>query len=117
MLEVNPQVKVYLYTEPMDMRKGFEGLSAVVAHVLKYDPLSGHYFLFRNRKGDRAKILHWDGSGLVLFYKRLDDGEYFWPKAVKGVLTLSSAELAILLEGTDWRRLAKPISRRPDSVF
>ncbi len=116
MLAAHSHVKVYLCAAPMDMRKGFDSLAALVANTLEHDPLSGHWFVFRNRKGDRVKVLCWDGSGLVLYYKRLDNGSFHWPRLRAGILTLSAAELSLLIDGMDWRRLAQSHHRKPHQV-
>ena len=113
MLTASSQVKVYVCTAPMDMRKGFDSLASVVDQVLRHDPLSGHWFVFRNRKGDRLKVLCWDGSGLVLTYKRLDNGEFHWPRLQQGVITLTPSELSLLIDGMDWRRLVKAETQKP----
>ena len=113
MLSQNPQVKVYVCTRPMDMRKGFDRLAAVVTQTLQRDPLCGHWFVFRNRKGDRLKSLHWDGSGLALYYKRLDHGSFFWPRVQQGVMTLTPSELSLLIDGMDWRRLVQIELKKP----
>lgn len=97
--------KVYLALEPVDMRKGFDGLSAQVQQVLHLDPFSGHLFLFRGKRGDRLKAIYWDGGGLCLYAKRLEKGRFVWPNTRANVaLRLSSAQLAMLIEGLDWRR-------------
>lgn len=87
-----------------DMRQGFTGLSAIAQTVLEQDPYSGHVFVFRGRRGDLVKVLWWDGDGLCLFAKRLERGRFVWPLADKGVVSLSRAQLSMLLEGIDWRR-------------
>jgi len=87
-----------------DLRRGFTGLSAVAQTVLEQDPYSGHVFVFRGRRGDLIKLLWWDGDGLCLFAKRLERGRFIWPKAEKGAVSLSRAQLSMLLEGIDWRR-------------
>ena len=87
-----------------DMRRGFTGLSAVAQTVLEQNPYSGHVFVFRGRRGDLVKVLWWDGDGLCLFAKRLERGRFNWPQAEKGVVSLSRAQLSMLLEGIDWRR-------------
>jgi len=87
-----------------DLRRGFTGLSAVVQTVLKENPFSGHVFVFRGRRGDLIKMLWWDGDGLCLFAKRLERGRFVWPKVESGVVTLTRAQLSMLLEGIDWRR-------------
>jgi transposase len=85
------------------MRKGFDGLSVLAQEVLRADPFSGHLFVFRGRRGDLIKVLYWDGQGLCLFAKRLERGRFIWPQAREGAVTLSPAQLAMLLEGIDWR--------------
>ena len=86
------------------MRKGFDGLAAQVTNVLRADPFSGHLFLFRGKRGDYLKCLYWDGSGLCLFAKRLEKGRFVWPPIVDGKMILTPAQMALLVEGIDWRR-------------
>jgi len=97
------QVRVLACTAPVDMRKGFEGLSALVRQVLHRDPLSGELYLFTNRTRKRAKVLLWDGTGLCLYAKRLEKGR-FADLARRGTgtnLTLTVIELQLFLEGSD----------------
>lgn len=96
--------RIWLVSGATDMRRGFDGLSAQVQTTLETDPFSGHLFVFRGRRGDRIKILWWDGDGLCLFYKRLESGRFVWPRAEAGAVHLSAAQLSMLLEGIDWRR-------------
>jgi transposase len=96
---------VYLCLEPTDMRRGFDGLAAIVQQVMAHDPFSGAWFVFRNRRADRLKVLWWDGSGYCVLYKRLETGTFAMPRLGEGVMTLSAAELSLLLDGVDWRRL------------
>ncbi|MBI4183841.1 MAG: IS66 family insertion sequence element accessory protein TnpB [Proteobacteria bacterium] len=96
--------RIYLALAPTDMRKGFDGLAAQVHQVLACDPFCGHLFLFRGKRGDRLKALYWDGSGLCLFAKRLERGRFVWPRVEEGAIRLSVAQLAMLIEGLDWRR-------------
>ena len=88
----------------MDMRKGFDGLAALVQTRINADPFSGHLFVFRGRRGDRIKALWWDGDGLCLYAKRLERGRFVWPQAQDGTVHLTRAQLSMLLEGIDWRR-------------
>jgi transposase len=81
------------------MRYGFDGLSAKVVEVLQGDPFSGHLFIFRSKRGDYLKILYWDGSGICLFAKRLEQGRFVWPPIVDGGLQLTPAQLALLIRG------------------
>ena len=96
--------KVWLACGVTDMRKGFDGLAALVQLNLHEDPFSGQLFVFRGRRGDRVKILWWDGDGLCLFAKRLERGRFVWPRATDGAVHLTQAQLSMLLEGIDWRR-------------
>jgi transposase len=98
MLQFAPGVKVYLACKPVDMRRGFDGLAADVAQVLRADPYSGTAFVFRSKRGDYVKILTWDGSGLCLFAKRLEKGKFVWPPIVEGALQLTAAQLALLID-------------------
>jgi len=95
--------QVWLAAGFTDMRKGFDGLAAVAQLQLLSNPFSGHVFVFRGRRGDRIKVLWWDGQGLCLFYKRLEQGKFVWPQAKEGKVHLSQAQLSMLLEGIDWR--------------
>lgn len=97
-------VRVFLAAGATDMRRGIAGLAAQAQNVLRQDPASGAVFVYRGRKGDRLKILHWDGQGFCLYYKVLERGHFPWPKATEGAVQLTSAQLAMLWEGIDWRR-------------
>jgi len=96
-------VRVYLAMGPTDMRKGFDGLALLVQEVLKKDPYSGHLFIFRGRRSDRLKLLYSDGTGLCLFSKRLSKGRFVWPITRDGVVTVTPAQMSMLIEGIDWR--------------
>lgn len=98
-------VRVMVATRPVDFRKGAEGLSALVREIMVADPFSGTVFVFRAKRADRVKLVFWDGTGLCLFAKRLEDGIFRWPKIEDGVMRLSAAQLSALLEGLDWRRV------------
>jgi transposase len=96
-------VRVWLAAGPTDMRRGFDGLARQVQEALGQDPFSGQLFVFRGRRGDLVKALWWDGQGLVLYAKRLERGHFVWPQAKYGVVSLTPAQLSMLLEGIDWR--------------
>lgn len=96
--------RIWLAVGMTDMRRGFDGLSAIVQEKLSADPFGGHVFVFRGRRGDLVKLLWWDGDGLCLFAKRLERGRFVWPQAIEGSVHLSVAQLSMLLEGIDWRR-------------
>jgi transposase len=106
MMLIPPGVKVHLAVGYTDLRKGLDGLAVMVEQVLDQDPFSGHMFVFRGRRADLIKILFWDGTGLCLFIKRLEDGYFPWPVTVDqaSTVSLSSAQLSMLLEGLDWKR-------------
>jgi transposase len=103
MIAVPPGVRIHLACGATDMRKGFDGLSMLAQEVLKQDPFSGHLFVFRGRQGRLLKILAWDGQGFCLFAKRLEKGRFIWPVTRDGSVTLTPAQLSMLLEGIDWR--------------
>jgi transposase len=97
-------VRIWLACGVTDLRNGFDGLAAIVQTELGEHPFSGQLFAFRGRRGDRIKLLWWDGDGLCLFSKRLENGRFVWPQAARGTVHLSPAQLSMLLEGIDWRR-------------
>ena len=98
-----PGTRVWLVAGVTDMRRGFDGLSAQVQTTLSLNPFSGHLFVFRGRRGDRIKVLWWDGDGMCLYAKRLERGKFVWPRAESGKVYLTPAQLSMLLEGIDWR--------------
>jgi transposase len=104
MMHLAPGTQVWLACRPTDLRKGFNGLATRVSEVLLADPFSGHLFVFRGKRGDNVKILHWDGTGLCLFAKRLERGRFIWPPIIDERLRLTTGQLALLIEGIDWRR-------------
>lgn len=103
MLSVSPATRVLVALDPVDMRKSFNGLYAVVQSVLGEDPLTGHLFVFTNRRRNRLKILYWDGSGLWIAAKRLERGTFGWPPGDGASVTLRPEELQLLLHGLEAR--------------
>jgi len=104
MLTLPPSVHVYIAAEPTDLRRSFDGLSALVAHGLGHDPLSGHLYVFRNRRGDQVRVLFWDRNGYALYAKRLSRGRFrfAWkPSSGATHIEVEAAELALMLEGID----------------
>jgi transposase len=91
-------VRVVIATRPIDFRRGHDSLAAYVQNELKLDPHSGALIVFRSRRGDRIKVLVWDGSGLVLVYKRLEEGKFAWPAIRDGVMRLSRAQYEALFD-------------------
>jgi transposase len=118
-LSFPPAVRIWLCTTWADMRRGFDGLAEMVRQHLADDPLSGHLFVFRNRRGDRVKLLYWDGDGYVIVYKRLEEGVFRFPVPALGPagVRLRAAELAMLLDGVDWQNARRSHRyRRPAPV-
>jgi transposase len=101
MFGLSAAVRVYLATKPADMRKSFDGLSALASGSLALDPLSGHLFVFVNKRRDRVKILYWDRDGLAVWAKRLEHGTFRLPAAGADHVEMTTAELAALLAGID----------------
>ena len=104
MLNFPAAVRIWLGAAPIDLRKSFDTLAEQVRQHLRHDPLSGHVFVFRNKRGDRVKLLYWDEDGFVIIYKRLEEGTFRWPAVAAGQpsVALRAAELAMLLDGIDF---------------
>jgi transposase len=96
--------QIWIAAGVTDMRRGFTGLSALAQTALEQNPFNGHIFVFRGKRGDLIKVLWWDGDGLCLFAKRLERGRFIWPQAESGTVSVSRAQLSMLLEGIDWRQ-------------
>ena len=103
MIGLPANTRVWLAAGHTDMRKGFDGLAALVQTALERNPFDGHVFVFRGRRGDIVKVLWFDGQGLLLLSKRLERGRFVWPAADSGRIVLTPAQLSMLLEGIDWR--------------
>ena len=99
MLSVPPRVSIFLYTRAADLRKGFDGLAGIVRQEFGVDPLDGSLFLFVNRRRDRMKILHFDGTGFWLYYKRLEAGTFEVVASEKNRVEIDATQLAMLLGG------------------
>ena len=119
MLSLPLPVRIFLCTEPADMRRSFDGLAQMVREFLRADPLSGHLFVFRSKRGDRVKLLYWDTDGLAIWYKRLEQGTFRFPApagASHGV-EIRAADLAMLLDGVDLESVRRRKRyRRPATV-
>src|SRR5688572_710890 len=102
MMAVPVGVRVVLWASPVDFRKGMDSLSAYVQLMVHADPFAGDLFIFRSRRADRIKILLYDGTGLCLYQKRLERGRFRWPPVTDGVVRLSAAQMAALIEGLEW---------------
>ena len=117
MLTLATGVRIFLASEPVDLRRGHDGLCALVQETLHSDPYSGVIYVFRSKRKDRVKLLLWDGSGLVLVSKRLEQGSFRWPAINDGVMRLTSSQLAALLEGMDWTRMRAIRVQAPQAVL
>ena len=116
MIAVPAGIRVLVATKPVDFRRGADSLVALVREQLKHDPFSGTIFVFRSKRADRLKIVAWDGSGLVLFWKRLEQGAFRWPPISDGGMRLTASQLAALVDGMDWSRLHAIDVARPTAT-
>jgi len=114
-----PSVRIYLATSPVDIRRGHDGLAAIIRNQWKLDLFGGHLFAFIGRRGDRCKILFFDRGGLVLYYKRLERGKFRLPTVTPGAtsVTLDATELAMLLDGIDVSRVRRPPRWAPPTAL
>ena len=113
MITPGQRMPIVIATKPVDFRRGHDGLAAPVQRELGLDPHSGLTVIFRSKRGDRLKILVWDGTGMVMVYKVLEEGSFAWPKVRDGVMRLSRAQFEALFEGLDWRRVVAQRVRPP----
>jgi transposase len=107
-----PSVRIFMARDATDMRRSFDGLSAMISSM-DLDPISGHLFVFFNKRRDRVKILYWDRSGFWLLYKRLECGTFNWATGAtnsEGAIEVNSKDLALLLEGVDMRRASRRLT-------
>ena len=109
-------VRVLVATRPVDFRRGADSLAALAKATLNQDPFSGVVLVFRSKRADRVKIVAWDGTGLVMLWKALDEGAFKWPPISEGVMKLSPAQMSALLEGLDWTRVHPVRMGRPTAV-
>jgi transposase len=116
MLTPPASLTIYVATQPVDFRKGAEGLALLAKETLGHDPMKGVAVVFRAKRADRVKIVVWDGSGLVLYWKRLDGSGFKWPPIVAGVMRMNAAQLSALLAGMDWTRMHAPRIPQPKAL-
>ena len=116
MISIPAGVRVLVATKPVDFRRGADSLAALAKEALRQDPYSGTVLVFRAKRADRVKIVTWDGTGLVMLWKALDEAAFKWPPISEGVMRLSAAQLSALVEGLDWTRVHPPRTRRPTAV-
>ena len=107
---------VYVATKPVDFRMGAVGLASFAKETLRVDPLTGVAVVFRAKRADRVKIVVWDGTGLVMYWKRLEKGGFKWPPVVDGVMRMNAAQLAALLSGMDWTRMHMVRTPQPKAL-
>jgi len=107
------RVRIVVATRPCDFRKGHDGLTALVQSALRQDPFTGTVFVFRAKRADRLKLIYWDGTGLVMTYKRLEETTFTWPAISDGVMGLNHAQFEALFSGLDWRKVKALEARRP----
>jgi transposase len=106
-------LRILVATQPVDFRRGMDSLAVLVSETLRDNPFSGSFFVFRSKRADRIKILAWDGTGLCLYSKRLEIRGFTWPPIRDGSITLSPSQLALLIDGSDWRRVSAPVVKTP----
>ena len=117
MIQITPQMRILVALESVDGRKGIDSLAQLCREKLAADPFSGCLFVFRSRSATSLKILVYDGTGLCLYSKRLEAGRFCWPSPAEGVVRLTSAQLATLLEGLPWHRLQPRAIPRPSAAW
>ena len=112
MIGLRAGLSIWIATQPVDFRRGMDSLAMLVSEAFGADPFDGGLYVFRSKRRDRVKIRTWDGSGLVLYYKRIE-GQFTWPPIKEGVMPLSHAQLSVLLEGSDWKRVPMRVVDQP----
>src|SRR5271165_2786421 len=113
MISFRADLKIMLAAQPVDFRKSVHTLSALVSEALRANPYCGDIFIFRSKRSDRVKLLAWDGSGMVLVTKWLEEGRFTWPPIRDGVVSLTAAQLSMLIDGLDWTRVTPKAEKRP----
>lgn len=117
MIGLSPSgVKIMVATQPVDFRRGMNGLVALVASALAADPYCGDVFVFRAKRLDRLRCIYWDGSGMILATKWLEAGKFVWPSIRDGAMQMTREEFSLLLAGIDWTRVKQNPVKRPLKV-
>jgi transposase len=116
MITVPSGVRVLVWSQPVDFRRGMDSLAALVQMTLRANPFAGDVFVFRSRRADRLKLVVWDGTGMVLVTKRLEQGRFVWPPPGDGMVRLSAVQLSVLLAGLPWERLRSRAVARPQAA-
>ena len=116
MISPSGNFKLYLASKPVDFRKGMDGLAAIVKNEFELDPFNGAIFTFRAKRADRMKIIVWDGTGLVMTYKRIEGRGFVLPRMSDGVISINRSQFEALLEGLDWQRVVLRHVRKPGAA-
>lgn len=116
MIVPSNRVRIVVATSPVDFRKGHDGLAALISNELRKDPFTGTVFVFRAKRADRLKLLYWDGTGLVMTYKRLEETSFVWPAIRNGMMALNHAQFEALFSGLDWRKVKALSARAPTAA-
>ena len=116
MILAGAEIQVLVATRPVDFRKQADGLAALVQQTLAADPFCGSVYVFRSKRMDRVKLLWWDGTGICLMTKRLENGQFRWPPVEDGMLRLTAVQLSALLEGLPWSRAEPRADVRPSAT-
>jgi transposase len=116
MITAGAEMQVLVATKPVDFRKQADGLAAIVQAALGADPFCGTIYVFRSKRMDRVKLLWWDGTGICLMAKRLENGQFRWPPIEDGLMKLSAVQLATLLEGGQWGNVERRDVARPSAT-
>lgn len=116
MISLRGELKVMVSATPIDFRRGVHGLVAIVAETLRADPYCGNVFVFRSKRKDRIKMIFWDGTGMFLMTKWLEEGGFVFPPVQDGVIVLTATQFSVLVAGLDWTRVTRESVRRPYKV-
>lgn len=116
MIGFRGELKVLVASRPIDFRRGVHGLVALVAQALNGDPYCGDVFVFRSKRKDRIKMIVWDGTGMVLVSKWLEEGSFIFPPVQDGAIVLTATQLSVLLAGLDWTRVGETAVKRPSKI-
>lgn len=110
-------LRVFLVAEPVDFRKGMDGLAGVIASAFGHDPYDGSIYVFRSRRANRLKLIAWDGTGMILLSKRLDAARFVWPRPSAEGISLTRVQFDALFQGVDWRKIAAAAAPRKPSFI
>ncbi len=109
--------QVYLYPQPIDFRKSFRGISAIIECELGHNPFAGHLYAFTNKQRNKIKCLFWENNGFVLYYKSLEEDKFIWPKNQEELMTLTGQQINWLLDGLDISAMKGHKKLQYDSVY